>query len=63
MKRGCLLIGDEQNCNWHFPPLSSRRAGEPLAVGVDGAPDGALELGLGRPPYVDLEAAVPEPAA
>ena len=47
----------------HFPPLSSRRAGEPLVVGVEGAPEGALELGLGRPPYVDLEAAVPDSAA
>ena len=53
----------------HFPPLSSRRAGEPLVVGLEGACDGALGLGYGaggqaqRASYLDLEAAVPEPAA
>ena len=48
----------------HFPPLSSRHAGEPLAVGPDGAPDAALGLGssgqAARPGYLDLEVAAPE---
>ncbi|KAK9837235.1 hypothetical protein WJX81_000517 [Elliptochloris bilobata] len=55
----------------HFMPLSSRRAGEPLAVGLgpDGAPEGGTGLVTGsggqgqRASYLDLEAALPEPAS
>lgn len=51
----------------HFPPLSSRRAGEPLVAGLEGAPEGGQDLGFGsggqaqRASYLDLEAAAPEP--
>ena len=53
----------------HFPPLSSRRAGEPLVAGFEGAAEGGLGLGFGaggqaqRASYLDLEAAAPDPPA
>ena len=53
----------------HFPPLSSRRAGEPLVAGLEGAPEGTLGIGFAsagqaqRASYLDLEAAAPEPPA